>query len=268
MILVAIVDALLKSGASAEMIAAAVKAAEVDREAIDDARREKARLKKQTQREKSIHNKINDCVPVTEGDNRGQSGTIGDGEKASTARAHIHASAPVSPVGISNEIPLIRTPLPTEGPQIKKSPSEEPKRKNGTCLPENWVPSEELFAYGGQHGLTREQTATVFEDMRIWAGANRNRAVARKADWNLTAKGFIRRDAIKFKARAGPRQAQPDAYAASLLDTLREIENDRIAALNPIACNGVRVVEKCRQVEIGSMPYCIEIDADDDAASG
>lgn len=108
------------------------------------------------------------------------------------------AGAGVFPVGISNDIPPIDSPLPSEGPQAEK-------RKSGTCLPEDWSPPEELFAYGAEQGLSREQTGSILEDMRIWAVANRNRAVARKADWNLTAKGFIRRDAAKFKARAGPR---------------------------------------------------------------
>jgi hypothetical protein len=114
--------------------------------------------------------------------------------------AYIIARAPaLIPVGSSNEDPPIVSPLPSEGPQARK-----PSRSTGACLPDDWSPSEELFGYGAKQGLTREQTASIMEDMRLWARANRNRAIARKADWNATMMGAIRRDAAKFRARVAP----------------------------------------------------------------
>ena len=46
------------------------------------------------------------------------------------------------------------------------------------------------------------------EDMRLWAGANANRQVARKADWSLTFKGWMRREA---KRGYGNGQGRPSA---------------------------------------------------------
>ena len=133
-----------------------------------------------------------------------------------------HARACVFPVGLSNDSPpnKIITPLPSEGPHPN---AKKQKRQSGACLPDDWSPSEELFDYGAERGLTRGQTSEILEDMRIWAGANSNRAIARKADWNLTAKGFIRRDAAKFKARAGP-STQRDYGKGALAKLIRNVD--------------------------------------------
>jgi hypothetical protein len=63
----------------------------------------------------------------------------------------------------------------------------------GTTLPPDWAPSEFDEAYGQQLGFSREQISSMAEDMRLWAGANANRQVARKADWSLTFKHWMRR---------------------------------------------------------------------------
>lgn len=118
---------------------------------------------------------------------------------------------------------LLDTPLPSEGPQADQTPPEKPKRSSGTALPQDWSPSEDLFAYGSSLGLSRGQSAEILERMRLWALSNRNRAVARKADWNLTAMGFLRRDAPQFAARAGPSRASPGGgFARLLADSMRE----------------------------------------------
>jgi hypothetical protein len=64
----------------------------------------------------------------------------------------------------------------------------------GTTLAPNWQPSEGDLEYGRSLGLTSDQIAEAAEEMRLWAGGNRNRAVARKADWSLTFKSWMRRN--------------------------------------------------------------------------
>jgi hypothetical protein len=127
---------------------------------------------------------------------------ISDDIKTVDPGAYIaRADAPVCSNDISNEISILDTPLPSEGPQGEVKPE---KQKSGTCLPDDWSPPEELFAYGAERGLSRSHTAEIIEGMRLWAKANRNQAKARKADWLAAMQGAIRRDAPKFNARAGP----------------------------------------------------------------
>lgn len=116
----------------------------------------------------------------------------------------------------------IVTPLPSVGPQ-----AEKPKRVSGSALPQDWSPPEDLFAYGATLGLSRDQSAEILERMRLWAVANRNRAVARKSDWTSTMQGALRRDAAKFQARAGPARADPrDGLATVFRETLARVRDD------------------------------------------
>ena len=116
----------------------------------------------------------------------------------------------------------IVTPLPSVGPQ-----AEKPKRVSGSALPQDWTPPEDLFAYGATLGLSRDQSAEILERMRLWAVGNKNRAVARKADWTSTMQGALRRDAAKFQARAGPARADPrDGLATVFRETLARVRDD------------------------------------------
>ena len=70
----------------------------------------------------------------------------------------------------------------------------------GTALPEDWAPTNQDRDYGRcvLH-LTDRQIEGLAEDMRLWAGANSNRQVARKANWSMAFKGWMRREAAKRK---------------------------------------------------------------------
>lgn len=200
--------AMLESGASAEQIVLMLEKA-------DAARREAAR-EGNASRQAAFKARQKAGNAVTEPIN-------GDGDNGDNGvtNTHIYIArerAPGFSNDFSNEKSKLYTPLPSEGPQSEK-------RKSGTCLPEDWTPPEELFAYGAEQGLTRSQTASILEDMRIWAVSNRNRAVARKADWNLTAKGFIRRDAKRLSARAGPNGR--GGFATLLAESLAESHVER-----------------------------------------
>src|ERR1700723_3718914 len=45
--------------------------------------------------------------------------------------------------------------------------------------------------------LTDSQIDDMAEDMRLWAGANANRQIARKANWSMAFKSWMRREAAK-----------------------------------------------------------------------
>lgn len=80
----------------------------------------------------------------------------------------------------------------------------------GTALPASWSVTLEHCTYGAKLGLTVAEVDDLGEAMREWAGANANRAVARKASWDLAFKGWMRRDAwrvIKGRSSKPPTPA-------------------------------------------------------------
>ena len=133
-----------------------------------------------------------------------------------------HPSGQPSPSPIPRPPSPNSTPLPSVGPQGGSPRS----RSSGCALPDDWMPPEELFVYGSDNGLDRTQTAEILENMRLWAQANRNRPIARKADWIATMKGAIRRDAVKVRARVGPR-TDPATVGSLLAQIYRDEANDK-----------------------------------------
>lgn len=107
--------------------------------------------------------------------------------------------------------PAVRQPSATPPPEndanalssllskTQDSDLEKKKDRNsaGTRLPVDWVPSVSLIGYGGGLGLTKAEVLSMAEDLRLWAVANANRPVARKADWEKTFQGWMRREAPK-----------------------------------------------------------------------
>ena len=67
----------------------------------------------------------------------------------------------------------------------------------GTRLPDDWQPSESDIIYGIGLGFVTSQVLDIAEDLRLWAGANANRQIARKLDWSLAFKSWMRREAKK-----------------------------------------------------------------------
>jgi hypothetical protein len=85
-------------------------------------------------------------------------------------------------------------------------------------LPDDWRPSREDMTYGLALGLKPPQVNDIAEDMRLWAGANANRAVAHKANWSMAFKGWMRRE-VK-NGRHGPAKLG----RGSVLDAFDELE--------------------------------------------
>lgn len=128
------------------------------------------------------------------------------------------AAAKARSTGSSTGIPPetgIATPSPPDGPlSLPQTPTHTPlnpptpsapRRDRGCALPADWQPSAKHFRLGYNRGFVEQQA----EAMREWAGANRNRAVARKADWDLTFTGWLRRESGKPQ-RAPPRRSFGD----------------------------------------------------------
>ena len=97
----------------------------------------------------------------------------------------------------------------------------EPKqRAKGQSLEMTWSPSRGDMEYGEALGLTEKNIMQCAEDMRLWAGANRNRPVAKKADWGMTFKGWLRREAGRKQQRNGGMREGGNSYR-DITDELR-----------------------------------------------
>ena len=79
----------------------------------------------------------------------------------------------------------------------------EPNLTNqyGHPLPEDWAPELHDYEYGYELGLSESQIKFMAEDMRLWAHANANRAVARKKNWSKAFKGWMRRELLRDSLR-------------------------------------------------------------------
>lgn len=209
--LAALVQAMADEGLSAQEIARVVAR-------MEESRKEKSRAgnAERQRRFKAKRNNANNANNADNNDN-GVTDVISVTESAGTELAHARVNPDPSLRSGS-----IVTPLPSVGPQ-----AEKPKRVSGSALPQDWTPPEDLFAYGATLGLSRDQSAEILERMRLWAVGNKNRAVARKADWTSTMQGALRRDAAKFQARAGPARADPrDGLATVFRETLARVRDD------------------------------------------
>jgi hypothetical protein len=67
----------------------------------------------------------------------------------------------------------------------------------GRMLDPTWCPSQADIEYGLALGLNIAAINNMAEDMRLWAGANANRQIARKSNWSMAFKGWMRREATK-----------------------------------------------------------------------
>jgi hypothetical protein len=101
------------------------------------------------------------------------------------------------------EKPFPEKPFPENTDVLTRTDSKQElivkdKRKTphsrGAALPPDWQPSESDRDYGRQMGLSDRQIDDAAEDLRLWAGANANRPIGKKADWGLAFKGWLRRN--------------------------------------------------------------------------
>lgn len=144
--------------------------------------------------------------------------------------------------------PMSETPLPSLSPSSqqvgtqKEEKKERALKKNGSALSADWAPSDAHFLEGSEYGFRADEVRGMAEDMRLWAGANANRAVARKSNWNMTFSGWMRREAGKRKSANGKRTVH-DA-AADL--------HERVRQFNAPAPNGIR--DGTREADVRMLP--------------
>jgi hypothetical protein len=96
--------------------------------------------------------------------------------------------------------------LKREEEEEKKKETKTPERPRPVPLPASWEPSPVHFTEGAALGFSHAEILDQAQDMKIWAGANAHRSVARKSSWNLTFSGWMRRTRKTFvgKQRAKP----------------------------------------------------------------
>ncbi len=93
----------------------------------------------------------------------------------------------------------------------------------GITLPEDWSPSERDIEYGMvECHLSKDQIYKVAENMRLWAGANMNRAIAKKAGlrgWGLALRRWFRDEEERCKPK------QNGISRTSMIDLAIELGN-------------------------------------------
>lgn len=101
--------------------------------------------------------------------------------------------------------------IPPEDPKthsLSSSPSTDlekkgkKERKSGNVCPPEFHPKANHYVLGQELSQSRIQVDAMCDDMKAWSQANANRAIARKADWDLTLTGWMKRNA-KPKTNGG-----------------------------------------------------------------
>jgi len=91
------------------------------------------------------------------------------------------------------------SPFKREEEEEKKKETEKtPNRPRPVPLPANWEPSPAHFNEGAALGFSHAEILDQAQDMKIWAGANAHRSIARKSSWSLTFSGWMRRTRKTF----------------------------------------------------------------------
>lgn len=91
---------------------------------------------------------------------------------------------------------------------LDEGKKEKEKRRGKTLQPE-WHPTDSHYRDGELWGLSAADVDGLAEAMRDWAAGNSNRSVAKKADWDATFRGWIRRTAEE----RGLKKKQPQEHA-------------------------------------------------------
>jgi hypothetical protein len=90
---------------------------------------------------------------------------------------------------------LLLTSLSLDSTKIE-SKKVRARRKSSVTLRDDWRPSDSHFAAAARMNIPVAKVYVKADDMRLWAKSND----ARKADWDATFHGFLRRDADKLSA--------------------------------------------------------------------
>jgi hypothetical protein len=127
----------------------------------------------------------------------------------------------------------VETETETETETEARASTRARNRKNGCSLPPDWMPTEADQKWASEKGFPLEWISEQTESMEMWARANSNRGVARKADWSLTWRNWLKREWEKHRPSAAgqvsPLMAACDrtiAMAERFADPFGEITTD------------------------------------------
>lgn len=122
--------------------------------------------------------------------------------------------------------PGLRQKQPSDGYSESLSRNSESKssrqinNSRGSAISGEWQPTASEVEYGVALGMTTDEVMEAAENMRLWAQANRNRAVGRKADWSATFKGWLRRESGRKQSRGLRSAPKVNAWAAMVRDDM------------------------------------------------
>jgi hypothetical protein len=77
-----------------------------------------------------------------------------------------------------------------ELPAVNEDTGRRQRKKQAVALPDDWMPKPAHYEAAKKLNLSSDFVERKADDMRIWAKSNDSR----KADWDMTFHGFLRRD--------------------------------------------------------------------------
>jgi hypothetical protein len=200
---------MMAAGLSAEQIIAVTKAALIAEQAKAEADQERRRADNvaRQQRYRDRRKAVTNVTHVTR-DERYAPRDVTQGDVTPegnvTDVTQVTRDAPLlspNPKGSSS------SSLPPSPPTGAQTPAQKPSR--GSAIPADWKPKSRHYEAALRKGYGRDWVDDQGEAMREWAEGNRNRQVARKADWDRTFDGWLRREMAKAQ---GPPKKQPRYY--------------------------------------------------------
>lgn len=124
-----------------------------------------------------------------------------------------------------SENALTSSSFPSEEKIQDQGKKERAKSNRGVALSADWNPSDVHFDEGVKLGLDHRAVSSMADDMRLWAGANSNRPVGRKSNWDMAFSGWMRRAAKDARGRGPPKGT--NGFLDLSLKLQRQINDER-----------------------------------------
>jgi hypothetical protein len=182
------IASLRAAGVTADMI---VVAMEFEQAASDDKRRAATRERVRRHRERNAGNARNNGNALHALHEPCQTSKSLENNDISVTLHHVTASR--APAPLTSFLPNL---LSKE--ESKKERKKEGVSNRGERLSADWQPNFAHYAEAAKSGQSAAWVDRLADDMRVWAEANANRQIARKANWDQTFTGWLRRELRKL----------------------------------------------------------------------
>lgn len=180
----ALVQELVRSGASADVLVRAVYAAEI-------AASNKLKLSAETLDQRRERER----------------------ERGRRRRAKTSADAPQSDSSTESKKRSGLSKVKKEERKRSDSPSEKtPRARTNEPLPETWAPKPKHYELGDELGFTRKDVFDAEQEFKDWAVANKHRQVGRKSipdGWDRAFNNWLRKNARDRKPRRFVKSSGP-----------------------------------------------------------